>query len=88
MTDRLAPRWPIAAWAAVYVAIAAIIQFGFVSIPYDSDTAYHVAVGRLIREHGILHAFPWTPFSWLADHYADKELLFHLLFVPLAGLSG
>ena len=25
--------------------------------------------------------------SWLADHYADKELLFHLLFVPLTGLS-
>jgi hypothetical protein len=87
VTARPAPRWPIAAWAAVYVAIAAIIQFGFVSIPYDADTAYHVAVGRLIREHGILRAFPWTPFSWLADHYADKELLFHLLFVPLAGLS-
>jgi hypothetical protein len=30
----------------------------------------------------MLHAFPWTPFSWLAEHYADKELLFHLLFVP------
>ncbi len=25
--------------------------------------------------------------SWLADHYADKELLFHLLFVPLGGLG-
>ncbi|WP_242343204.1 hypothetical protein [Anaeromyxobacter terrae] len=80
-------RWPIAAWAAAYLCVAAAIQFGFVSIPFDADTAYHVAVGRLIREHGILHAFPWTPFSWLADHYADKELLFHLLFVPLAGLS-
>src|SRR5512147_1992933 len=80
------PRWPIGAWAVVYVAVAAAVQFGFVSIPYDADTDYHVAVGRLIREHGILHSFPWTPFSWLADHYADKELLFHLLFVPLAGL--
>jgi hypothetical protein len=71
----------------VYVAVAAVIQFGFVSIPYDADTAYHVAVGRLIREHGILQSFPWTPFSWLADHYADKELLFHFLFVPLARLD-
>ncbi len=84
---RPVPRWPIAVWAVVFVAIAALVQFGFVSIPYDADTAYHVAVGRLIREHGILHAFPWTPFSWLADHYADKELVFHLLFVPLSGLS-
>jgi hypothetical protein len=82
--DRPPPRWPIAAWIGLYAAVAAAIQFGFVSIPFDADTAYHVAVGRLIRAHGLLHAFPWTPFSWLADHYADKELLFHLAFVPLA----
>lgn len=41
----------------------------------------------MIGQHGILHSFPWTPFSYLADHYADKELLFHLLFVPLNGLD-
>jgi hypothetical protein len=52
----------------------------------DADTAYHAAVGQLIRQHGFLQAFPWTPYSWLADHYADKELLFHLLFVPFAGV--
>jgi hypothetical protein len=80
-------RWHVLAWATAYLLIAGVLQFHFVSVPFDADTAYHVAVGRLIREHGILHAFPWTPFSWLADHYADKELLFHLLFVPFAGLS-
>ncbi len=75
------------AWAAAYLLLTGIVQFAFVSIPYDADTAYHVAVGRMIRAHGILHAFPWTPFSWLSEHYADKELLLHLLLVPLAGLS-
>jgi hypothetical protein len=70
------------AWAALYLVIAYVIQFYIVSVPIDADTAYHAAVGSLIREHGILRAFPWTPFSWLSDHYADKELLFHLLFVP------
>ena len=74
-------------WATLYLAITYALQFHVALIPYDADTNYHAAVGRLIREHGILHAFPWTPFSWLSDHYADKELLFHLLFVPLAGLS-
>jgi len=75
----------VLAWGAVYLVVAGVLQFGFVSVPWDSDTAYHAAVGALIREHGLLHAFPWTPFSWLADHYADKELLFHLLFVPFTG---
>jgi hypothetical protein len=71
---------------AAFVAVALVVQFAVVAVPYDADTAYHVAVGHLVRQHGILRAFPWTPFSWLADHYADKELLFHLLFVPLAAL--
>jgi hypothetical protein len=80
-------RWQVLCWAAVCLLIAGVIQFCFVSVPYDADTAYHVAVGRLIQQHGILKSFPWTPFSWLADHYADKELLLHLLFVPVAKLS-
>lgn len=84
-TPAAGSRLGILAWAAAFLAVAAAVHFGAVSVPWDTDTAYHVAVGRLIRQHGILHAFPWTPFSWLADHYADKELLFHLLFVPLAG---
>ena len=83
-----APRYaPLFAWAALYLAIAYVIQFHIVSVPIDADTAYHAAVGRLLYEHGILRSFPWTPFSWLSDHYADKELLFHLLFAPLSGLG-
>jgi len=78
-------RWPIVVWALLFVFIAGALQYN-IPYPWDNDTAYHAVVGQLIREHGILHAFPWTPFSWLADHYADKELLFHLFFVPFADL--
>jgi hypothetical protein len=73
-------------WAALFALVAAAVQLA-IPFPLDADTAYHAAVGRLIRQHGLLHAFPWTPFSWLADHYADKELLFHLLFASLANLT-
>jgi hypothetical protein len=76
----------IFAWALLFLLIAGGLQFN-IPYPWDNDTAYHVVVGKLLREHGILHSFPWTPFSWLADHYADKELLFHLLFVPFADLN-
>lgn len=75
-------RW---LWRTVLVVIAALLHL-LQDLPYDGDTAYHLAVARLIREHGFLQSFPWTPFSWLADHYADKELLFHLLLVPVATL--
>ena len=73
-------------WALVLVAAAASLQ-AIQRVPFDGDTGYHVAVARLTAEHGILHQFPWTPFSYLADHYADKELVLHLLLVPLSHLS-
>jgi hypothetical protein len=79
--------WQVAAFAILALAVTGALQFLFARVPSDADTAYHAAVGRLIAEHGILHAFPWTSMSWLADHYADKELLFHLLYVPLTGLG-
>jgi hypothetical protein len=77
---------PPAGWLLLLLVIAAGLQ-AYTWLPFDADTSYHLAVGRLIRAHGILQSFPWTPFSWLSDHYADKELLFHLLFVPFAGLD-
>jgi len=86
MNPVLIKRGSILGWVVLYLLIAGALQL-YVSHPWDTDTAYHVVLGKLIREHGILHAFPWTPFSWLADHYADKELLFHLLFVPLASVN-
>jgi hypothetical protein len=86
------PTWllragPVVLFVLLAMGAVAVLQFVFVPVPHDADTAYHAAVGELIRRHGILRAFPWTPFSWLADHYADKELLFHLMFVPLTGLG-
>jgi hypothetical protein len=73
------------AWVAVFLLVASLLHL-LIPAFFDSDTAYHLAVARLTREHGILHAFPWTPYSWLAEHYADKEFFFHLLLLPLAPL--
>ncbi|HZV83132.1 MAG TPA: hypothetical protein VFF53_13290 [Geobacteraceae bacterium] len=73
-------------WITAFILLVAALQWA-IPYPLDDDTAYHFAVARLIREHGILQSFPWTRFSWQFDHYADKEFLFHLLFVPFTGLG-
>ncbi len=74
------------AWILLFLAVVSVLQW-YIPQPVDDDTAYHFAVGQLIGKYGILHSFPWTPFSWQFDNYADKEFLFHLLFVPLGGLG-
>lgn len=84
--SRLASAASALGWVVVYLALSAGLQL-LMDYPFDTDTPYHFAVGALLRKHGILQAFPWTPFSVLADHYADKELLFHALFVPLVPLG-
>jgi hypothetical protein len=82
-------RWSPAdaLWIALMFLVALLLQ-GLQSQNYfDGDTGYHIAVGRYTLQHGILHEFPWTPFSWLGAHYADKELLLHLLLAPLSLLD-
>ncbi|MBT0652300.1 hypothetical protein [Geomobilimonas luticola] len=73
-------------WILLFILLVSLLQW-YVSYPIDDDTAYHFSVGQLMGKHGILQSFPWTRFSWQFDHYADKEFLFHLLFVPLGGLG-
>jgi hypothetical protein len=78
--------WAVAAWISFFIVLTGLLQW-FIPYPIDDDSAYHFCVGQLIKKYGILHKFPWTPFSWQFDHYADKEFNFHLLFLLLGGLG-
>ncbi len=80
------PAVPAALWIAAFFLVSAILQLAQ-PVWLDADTGYHIAVGRLIKEHGLLHAFPWTPYSVMAERYADTELLFHLFFTATSPLS-
>jgi hypothetical protein len=77
---------PHICWLLVFASITACIHLYF-PYPLDNDTAYHLAVARMIRKYGVLHSFPWTQFSTQMNHYADKEFLFHLLFLPVNSLE-
>jgi hypothetical protein len=55
--------------------------------PWSYDEYYHVGLAREMGHQFFLKSFPWTPFSILSAHFADKEPLFHLLLMPFSGLS-
>jgi hypothetical protein len=84
---------PPARWAWWKLGLAALAAFLFHASarlgapdPWSYDEYYHLAVARELGRHFPLRSFPWTPLSILADHYADKEILFHILLMPFSGL--
>jgi hypothetical protein len=76
--------WLLAAGALV-LAFFAVLRIG-VDLPWGYDDYYHLGLARELGHQFPLRAFPWTPFSVLAEHYADKEILFHVLLIPIARL--
>ena len=54
--------------------------------PWSYDEYYHLGVAREMTREFPLRSFPWTPYSVLAERFADKDFLFHLVLMPLARL--
>jgi hypothetical protein len=71
--------------AGLVLAFYAALRIG-VELPWGYDDYYHLGVARELGRQFPLRAFPWTPFSVLAERFADKELLFHVLLLPVARL--
>jgi hypothetical protein len=76
------------------LALAGVLSVGFLSrfqfrleVVRGVDVYYHLAVAREMLAAGPLQSFPWTPYSLFAEQFADKEFLFHVLLMPLAGLD-
>jgi hypothetical protein len=83
--DRDASIWWLAGAGVLVLAFFAALRIG-VDQPWGYDDYYHLGLARELGQDFPLRAFPWTPFSMLAERYADKEILFHLLLIPIAGL--
>ncbi len=82
---------PVRRAGPLAVFLAGLILFGalFQSFPvlYDTDSYYHLAIGRTYARHGVVDTLPWARFS-LLNEFGDKELLFHLGLAPFTGREG
>lgn len=79
-------RIPLLALVLAAVAVAAVVS-AFRNL-YDTDSYLHLAVAREYGEGHLRGGLPWVRFSALGDGFGDKELLFHLLLVPVALAGG
>lgn len=82
MSRRLAWAGPLAVFAV------ALVFFGwlFARFPvlYDTDSYYHLAIGRAYAREGPMDALPWARLSLMHEGFGDKELLFHAFLAPFA----
>lgn len=83
-------RWTAVAALAAFVV--GLLVFGVLCrklpvIP-DPDSYYHLAVGRMYAQHGLLDTLPWARMSVLHEGFGDKEILFHLLLAPFTSGQG
>ena len=68
--------------AAFFAWVHAVPGFG------DPDAYYHLEMAKLTAASGPVRAFPWLPFTTLADHFADHHFLYHLALVPFVAAFG
>jgi len=76
-------RYKIALSLTLLLGIIVIIAAQF-SIPaiFNADGYLHIRMADFIRHFGLRYDFHWARFSIFADHFADKDFLYHLLLVP------
>jgi len=84
MRNPSSKRWPdIVLIAALCAAIVYFAHLQFSSpVFYDPDSYYNMAVTDSIKAHGLRHQFHWAQFSVFKDHFADKDLLLHIISLP------
>ncbi len=71
----------IAAVVSVTVVLVAALRWNGPPI-YDVDGWFHIRYAQLLRDEGISRSFPWWQETFLRDHWADKDFLYHVLLIP------
>lgn len=83
--ERVPPLAKLLLACAAVIALFAWMRLA-APLPWSYDEYYHLGLAREMRSGLRIETFHWTPFSIMADRFADGEPLFHLLLLPFAGL--
>ncbi len=76
--------------AVPFAAVLSTVAFLQLSSPalFGVDGYYHIRVPYFLRQFGPDYDFRWAQLSTFAEHFSDKELLFHVLTIPFTWLGG
>jgi hypothetical protein len=57
------------------------VQFATPTL-YDADGYLHIRMARFLRDFGPRYNFHWARYSVFAEHFADKDFLYHVSLIP------
>lgn len=65
----------------------AIVQFWTPTL-FGADGYLHIRMAEFIKDYGLKYDFHWARYSVFAGHFADKDLLYHILLIPFVKFSS
>jgi len=80
---------PLIQLLAAFVLILAV--FAWLQTPQylpDPDGWYHTRLATMLRDEGVVTAFPWTQASLYKEIFIDHHFLYHVLLIPFVSLSS
>ncbi len=81
-----APAWhrsllPAATVVVLAAVLLLVLQRATEGL-YGYDGYFHIRYAQVLRSQGISRTFPWWQETFLRDHFADKDFLYHVLLIP------
>lgn len=73
-------------WFLAFSALALLLSLVTPYLPGTNDSYYHLAMGRLMMERGILYEFPWLWMTTLREQFVNQHMGFHLLLGSFDGI--
>jgi hypothetical protein len=69
------------------IGTLAAAQFSIPTL-FGADGYLHIRMAHFLRDFGPRYPFHWARFSVFAEHFADKDFLYHLALIPFTYLPG
>ncbi|MFH1354931.1 MAG: hypothetical protein ABIH19_02135 [Candidatus Omnitrophota bacterium] len=70
-----------AATILLCVILIVAAQFAIPTI-FGADGYLHIRMAQLMRDDGVIRDFDWARYSTFAEHFSDKDFLYHLILIP------
>ncbi|MGE5197542.1 MAG: hypothetical protein ACM3IL_03450, partial [Deltaproteobacteria bacterium] len=69
------------------ITVIILAQFSIPTL-FGADGYLHIRMAESLREYGPHYNFHWARYSVFAQHFADKDFLYHLLLIPFTFFSN